>query len=169
MQEIVVNWKPILFKNSLNKFCFLRHYDYSKIKNFNINLAILDYDSKDYKRMLENNLIKNLKRYKGSFMVISNLQFAYVARELQKHNFYVDHVEYLDEFITVNKEDLLKKTNVFNSFFYCKHVISKVLFKNGSEYIVFSKSGVIKIKTQNSNNACVYLNWLIAAYYQSQG
>lgn len=163
----IVNWKPILFKNIFSKFFFLKNFDNKKVKNLVKNIAVIDYDPDTYKNLLSNGLIQKLQNYNGLFMVISNLQFAYVSTELEQHNFHVLNINFLDYLGKVNKIDEIP--NSFDFFFSCKHTVNDVTYSNNSESITLNKTGVIRIKTNNISSAYSYIKWIITAYYQSLG
>ena len=164
---IIVNWKPILFKNIFSKFFFLKNFDNKKVKNLVKNIAVIDYDPNTYKNLLSNGLIQKLQNHNGLFMVISNLQFAYVSTELKQHNFHVLNINFLNYLGKVKNTDEI--TNFFAFFFYCKHTVNDVTYSNNSESITLNKSGIITIKAKNSLNAYTYLKWIIKAYYKSLG
>lgn len=156
MQTVVI--KPILFGNLLNKFLFLRKssnkkINKKKIKNFAKNVAVIDYNPKIYKIILKNGLISTLKKYKGSFMVITNLQIFYIARVLYDQKF---------SLVSINN----KKINKISDY---PEPIYKAKFVNGTDLITIYRSGVLKLKTQSSKSMNLYLKKIINAYYQSQG
>lgn len=157
MQTVVI--KPILFGNLLNKFLFLRKssnkkINKKKIKNFAKNVAVIDYNPKIYKIILKNGLIGTLKKYKGSFMVITNLQIFYIARVLYDLKF---------SLVSISINDKTNKT------LDCQEPIYKAKFTNGKELIVVYRTGVLKLKTQSIDNMNLYVKKIINAYYQSQG
>lgn len=157
MQTVVI--KPILFGNLLNKFLFLRKsnnkkINKKKIKNFAKNVAVIDYNPKIYKIILKNGLISTLKKYKGSFMVITNLQIFYIARVLYDQKF---------SLVSISIND---KTN---KILDCQEPIYKAKFTNGKELITVYRTGVLKLKTQSIDNMNLYVKKIINAYYQSQG
>ena len=163
----IVNWKPILFKNIFSKFFFLKNFDNKKVKNLVKNIAVIDYDPNTYKNLLRNGLIQKLQNHNGLFMVISNLQFAYVSNELEQHNFHVLNINFLDYLGKVNKIDEIP--NSFDFFFSCKHTVNDVTYSNNSESITLNKAGTVTIKAKDSFNAYTYLKWIITAYYKSLG
>ena len=171
----VINWKPILFKNVFNKFFFIKDFNNGKIKNLVNSTAVIDYDTETYKTILSNGLINKLKNNNGSFMVISNLQFAYVSQELEKHNFVVVNIHFLNHFGEIKdidevcEERIDEITNFFNFFFSCEHNVNDVMYRNNLESITLYKTGVIRIKTNNISSAYSYIKWIIKAYYKSQG
>lgn len=157
MQTVVI--KPILFGNLLNKFLFLRKssnkkINKKKIKNFAKTVAVIDYNPKIYKIILKKGLISTLKKYKGSFMVITNLQIFYIARVLYDQKF---------SLVSISINDKTNKT------LDCQEPIYKAKFTNGKELISIYRTGVLKLKTQNIDNMNLYVKKIINAYYQSQG
>ena len=170
-----VDFKPILFGSILNKFLFLKKSSNKEIKNLAKNIAVIDYNPETYKIILNNGLINTLKKNKGSFMVISNLQFAYVSLELEKHKFFVADINFLDAFHKIKnidevyREPISSINNFYDFFFYCEDTVNNVTYRNARETITLNKNGVIRIRTRNSSNVPIYLQWIITAYYQSQG
>lgn len=156
MQTAVL--KPILFGNLLNKFLFLRKssnkkINKKKIKNFAKKVAVIDYNPKIYKIILKTGLINTLKKYKGSFMVITNLQVSYIAKALYDQKF---------SLASINNDKI-------NKILDCQEPIYKAKFINGKELITIYRTGVLKLKTQNIDNMNLYVKKIINAYYQSQG
>lgn len=169
--------KPILFTNSLNKKIFLMKNKLCNVLYQEKNMIAMSYNIEQYKMFFDKKTINDMYKYKATFFIISDRQFAYIAHKLlgNKYNIndikvssFFNKIESSNDFVDDTYEEFnLKELNDFFSFNIMGR-ISEIHFNRNNEMISIKSNGVVAFSNVDSDEINDILILIREAYNDSQ-
>lgn len=170
--------KPIVFSNFFEKKMFLRINTLDNIIYQEKRMFAFKYNVESYKSIFNTKVKKSMDKHKGSFMIISNRQLAYVTYKLSQSKFNLEDVKILN-LVTRRMEtssDFFEddydrySLNDFKNYFdtIIHGNVGEIVLQNELKRIELKINGVITFSNFSSKEIDNYLSSIVEAYNESQ-
>jgi hypothetical protein len=170
--------KPILFSNLLEKKIFLLRNKLKDIIYQEKDMLAIKYDVEQYKIIFDDKMRDSMGKYKASFLIISDRQFAYITHKLLESRFILANIKTLS--LTTKKivaspdffEDDYDKFSLdeLNAFFTSNisERIIEIDLQRNTEQVSIKVNGVISFSGVSNDEINNILKLTREAYNDSQ-